>query len=212
MSDVNQLLSRIDAEFAGLESRVKAQQNARIEQYHEREKRVEQFEQLLGQLRDIWRPRLEALAQRFGDRVKVSPSVAPGSRQATFQFQSPLARVNLRFAASTDTDVTKLVVSYDLDILPILMQFEKHAEATYPIDRVDHDGLAQWLDDRIVTFVKTYLALHENEYYLKDFMVEDPVAHVRFPKFAAGAKLERDGKTLYFVSEETRQEFEKQKG
>lgn len=43
-------------------------------------------------------------------------------------------------------------------------------------------------------------------------MVEDPAAHVRFPKFAAGATLESNGKTTYFIGEETRREFEKQKG
>jgi YHS domain-containing protein len=43
-------------------------------------------------------------------------------------------------------------------------------------------------------------------------MVEDPVAGVRFPKFAAGATLEWQGRTLYFIGEETRREFEKQQG
>jgi YHS domain-containing protein len=42
-------------------------------------------------------------------------------------------------------------------------------------------------------------------------MVEDPVAKIRFPTFVAGATLERDGKTLYFISEETRREFEGRK-
>ena len=43
-------------------------------------------------------------------------------------------------------------------------------------------------------------------------MVEGPAAHVCFPRFAAGAALERDGKTYYFVDEETRRDFEKQQG
>ena len=64
------------------------------------------------------------------------------------------------------------------------------------------------LDERIVAFVRVYLSLYENDYYLKDHMVEDPVAHVRFPKFAAGATSQRDGKTYYFISEATREEFE----
>ncbi len=38
-------------------------------------------------------------------------------------------------------------------------------------------------------------------------MVEDPVAHVRFPKFAAGATLDWQGQKFYFISEETRREF-----
>ncbi len=60
--------------------------------------------------------------------------------------------------------------------------------------------------------MQTYFALGENELYLKDFMVEDPVAKVRFPKMAAGATLEHGGKKYYFVGEETRREFEKQHG
>jgi YHS domain-containing protein len=40
-------------------------------------------------------------------------------------------------------------------------------------------------------------------------MVEDPVAKIQFPKLAAGATLARDGKTLYFIDEQTREEFVK---
>lgn len=39
-------------------------------------------------------------------------------------------------------------------------------------------------------------------------MVEDPVVHVRFPKFAPATTLEENGQTYYFVSEETRRDFE----
>jgi YHS domain-containing protein len=53
------------------------------------------------------------------------------------------------------------------------------------------------------------LALHENHYYLQDHMVEDPIAKVRFPKFAAAAKVEGSGKTFYFIDESTLREFEK---
>jgi YHS domain-containing protein len=48
------------------------------------------------------------------------------------------------------------------------------------------------------------------EEQLKDMFVEDPVASVRFPKYLASSTLERDGRTYYFVDEETRREFEKQ--
>ena len=40
-------------------------------------------------------------------------------------------------------------------------------------------------------------------------MVEDPIAKVRFPKFAAAAKLEQNGKTFYFIDESTLREFQK---
>jgi YHS domain-containing protein len=186
-------------------SQVRSEQ---IEEHKGRQERLDTLEKAFDELREVWKPRLEALVAQFKDAVQVTPTVTPGRRQGTFQFQSALARICLRFSASTDTDVTKVVLSYDLDILPIYMQFEKHAEISFPLDAVDSQAAAKWFDDRIVAFVKVYLSLHENEYYLRDHMVEDPVAKVKFPKFVAGAKLERGGKTYYFIGEETRREFE----
>ena len=43
-------------------------------------------------------------------------------------------------------------------------------------------------------------------------MVEDPIAHVRFPKHAAGATMEWKGKAYTFVRKETRQVYEKRLG
>jgi YHS domain-containing protein len=42
-------------------------------------------------------------------------------------------------------------------------------------------------------------------------MVEDPITHVHFPKFAAGAKLEAGGKTHYFISDETLRLYQDQR-
>ena len=117
----------------------------------------------------------------------------PGRRSGTFEFQSELARIKLRFSAISDPEVRNLVVSYDLEILPILMKFDKHMKLNSRWTR-STNALARWLDDRIVDFVKTYISLHENQYYLKEHTVEDPIAKVRFPKYAAGAKLEHGGK------------------
>jgi YHS domain-containing protein len=39
-------------------------------------------------------------------------------------------------------------------------------------------------------------------------MVEDPIAGTRFPKYAAGTSVDYQGKTYYFISQETRREFE----
>lgn len=211
MSDVSNLVQRIRGEFSASEEKLKQFQTQQVEQHHARQDRQARLEQIFNELRDVWQPRLEALAQEFGDRLQVTPTVTPGLRQASFDVKSPLATIHLKFAASANADVTELVLNYDLDILPILMKFERHAEIAFPLEQVDSAKLGQWLDDRILSFVKTYLELHSNQYYLKDQMVDDPVAHVRFPKFAAGAKRERNGVTHYFISEATAVEFDRQK-
>jgi hypothetical protein len=87
------------------------------------------------------------------------------------------------------------------------MKFKSHDEIDFPLSAVDKVAVGKWMDDRIVDFVQTYFALGDNDFYMKDQMVEDPVALVRFPKLAAAATLDWHDKKFYFVSEETRREF-----
>ena len=109
-------------------------------------------------------------------------------------------------------DVGTARQGYDLEIIPVLMQFKPHDEVEFPLDAVDREAVGKWIDDRIVDFVQTYFAMGENEIYLKDQMVEDPIAHVRFPRVAAATTLQWQGQTFYFIGEETRREFEQQQG
>ena len=210
MAASSTLADRIDAEFAAAEQRIKQSQQQQVEQYRDRQQRIEMFERLLEEHRDIWRTRLETLAGRFADRVKVTPHVVPGRRQAIFEVQSELARVVLKFSVAADDEVRNLIFRYDLDILPIFMKFDSHSELQVPLDNLDEQAIGQWIDDRIMSFVRTYMSMYQNSYYLKDHLVEDPIAKVRFPKFAAAAKIESGSKTTYFISEDTKRQFEDQ--
>ena len=212
MSDINTLGSRIDAEFSAVEEKVKKLQTEMMEEHKQRQQRLEQLRAVFDEMRDIWKPRLELLAQKFGDRVHVTPKMVGSTREATFDFQSRMAHVKLRFSAMTDRDVRKVILAYDLEIIPVLMRYKAHDEIEFPLDAVDQEAAAKWFEDRIVDFVQTYFSMGENEVYLKGQMVEDPVAHVRFPKAAAASVLEWGGQEFYFIADETRREFEKQKG
>src|SRR5262245_30364673 len=212
MLDTSSLASRLDAEFSAVEEKMKKFQAGHVEEYKQRQKRLEQLGKVFDQLREIWRPRLELLVKKFEGRVQATPRILPSTREATFDFQSRLARVRLKLSASTDRDIQKVILGYNLEIIPVLMRFKSHDEVEFPLDAVDKEAAAKWIDDRIVDFVQTYFSMGENEIYLKDQMVEDPIAHVRFPKHAASTTLEWQGQKVYFIGEETRREFEKQKG
>jgi hypothetical protein len=210
MPDINSLASRIDAEFSEVEKKVKKFQSGQVEEHKERQKRLEKLGKVFDELRTIWKPRLELLVQKFGSLVQTTPRIVPSAREVTFKFQSSLARIGLKLSATTDRDVEKVILSYDLEIIPVLMHFNTHAEVEFPLNAVDKEAVARWIDDRIVEFVQTYFSLGENELYLKDRMVEDPIAHVRFPKDAAATMLEWEGQQFYFIGEETRREFAQQ--
>ena len=210
MQTVNELINRIDAEFDRAFEHSEKYRAEKVQEFQARQQRLEQLEKTLDRLREIWKPRLEALARKFGDRVNVRPQIEPARRSATFEFQSELARIKLRFAIVPDAEVQNLIFIYDLEIVPILMKFQSHDELELPVASIDESVLAKWFDDRIISFVQTYLSLHQNQYYLRDHMVEDPIAKVSFPKYAAGATLERAGKTIYFIDETTLREYEEQ--
>jgi len=212
MAELQSLIDRMDQEFSSGEDKIKKFQQEQVDAYKERQKRLQALGQVFQKLREVWKPRLEVLQSKFGDKVKVKPSFVPSLREAQFEFQSKLAAISLKFSATTDADVKKIILIYDLRVVPTLMNFDSHSELELPIENPDPEKVAKWVDDRIISFVKTYQSLHENEFYLKDHMVEDPVIGVRFPKFAAGATLEWKGKTHFFVSDETLQEFKKQQG
>ena len=207
MPDTNSLGRRIDAEFSAAAEKIRRFQAEKVEEHKARQKRLERLGRIFEELRDIWRPRLELLADKFKDTVKVTPKLSPSRREAVFEFQSSLAHVYLKFSAHTDWDVRTVILSYDLKILPALMQFTPHAGVEFALGAVDKNAVAVWIDDRIVEFVQAYLSMNENEAYLKEHMVQDPVALVRFPSFAAAATLEWNGQKYYFLAEETRREF-----
>jgi YHS domain-containing protein len=210
MPDISSLADQIDAEFTAVAEKAKKFQVEQMQEHKERQKRLEKLGQVFDAMREVWGPRLEFLAKKFGDRVKVTPRLVPSAREAVFEFQSSLAKVSVKFSAYTDRDVRKVILSYDLEIIPILMRFTPHAEIEFPLDKIDHEAATKWMDARIVDFVRTYLSLGDNEWYLKDQMVEDPIVKVRFPKQAAGATLEWNGQKHYFLGEESRREFAKQ--
>jgi YHS domain-containing protein len=209
MSDTDSLMKRMKAELDAGSRRVEALQQQSAQQMKDRETKVSQFGKACEALQKVWKPRLEAFASTFGEKVKVTPSVTPAQRDATMVFTTGLASVTLRLCASAAIESGKLVLDYELSIIPMLMSYERHARLEVPLDKVDAAAVGSWIDDRLIDFLKTYNAMHENEFYLKGSMVEDPVARVRFPKHAAACSVERGGKTTYFVSIDSMREFEK---
>ena len=212
MSDVNELVARIDGAFAAVKDKVKQEQRRELQAFQDRAKRLKEYEKVQARIVEVAKPRLEALAKRAGERASVTPRVSESSRSVRFEFKSARAHITLTFSAAPDREIRKAVVACDLQIVPVLWQYDAHADFSTPIAAFDAAALTKWLDDRIVGFVELYIHIHEGELFDKAEYVEDPVARVKFPKFAAGASLEHGGQTYFFIDETTKAEFAKQKG
>ena len=172
MSDASELQQRLDAELSGASSRAKQTRQEAVQADQERQARLKKFEALLQRLRPVWGPKLELLRDRFGKLATVEPDLKPYSRGVTFSFTSPDYRVDLKLTASPDRDVRHLVLDYDLLIIPMTMKYDRYARLEVPIDGADEAAISRWLDDQLVAFVKTYVALQGDRFFLENFPEE----------------------------------------
>jgi hypothetical protein len=110
-------------------------------------------------MREVWKPRLELLIKEFGNRVQTSPHVVPSERDVTFTFQSSKAHVKLRFSSLPDRDFQRLILGYLLEISPAVIHYKRYDQLEFPLNAVDKQAAAKWIDDRIMDFVQTYLSM-----------------------------------------------------
>jgi len=195
------------SEFAARAERLKSAEAEKAQQSQEREQRMAQFNKACDELRDVWRPRLEEFAKQFGESVKITPTVSPAAREAKVLFNTDLANVNLTLSVTASADIAKLVLDYDLRIIPMFFEYERTSRLEVPLNKIDRDAVGRWLDDRLVSCVKAYLSIQDNQYYLKRAMVEDPITKAKFLPDNAAATLQHDGRTHYFSSSDSLREF-----
>jgi YHS domain-containing protein len=214
MTDINALINRIDQEIAAEAGRQKTGWAELQLANRERGLRLQRYEAEAKHIIELLKPRLDAFIERFKAVVKAEPVVREHTRAVNLTFAATVAKVTLRFEVFPDQDVNHIRLECTQEIIPVVVRYDKQAVLEFPLGGVQDEAVVQWLDDRIVAFFKAYIAVVRQDAalreQLKDQFVEDPVARVRFPKYLASSTLERDGRTYYFVDEETRREFEKQ--
>jgi YHS domain-containing protein len=214
MTDISALLKRIDQEVAAEAVRQKAGWTEVLRDNRDRASRLQRYEVEAKHLIELVKPRLDAFVERFKAVVQAEPVVRQHTRAVNLTFAATVAKVTLRFEVFPDEDVQHTRLECTQEIIPVVVPYDKQSVLAFPLGGARDDAVAQWFDDRIVAFVKVYVAVVRRDAalreQLKDQFVEDPVAGVQFPKYLAASTLERDGRTYYFVDDETRRAFETQ--
>jgi YHS domain-containing protein len=214
MPDIDTLINRIDQELTAEVERQKAAWVEIARASQERGPRLQRYEAVAKHIVELLKPRLSAFIERFKDVVKAEPIVREHTRAINLTFAATVAKVTLLFEVFPDRDVTHVRLECTQEIIPVVVRYDKQSVLEFPLDAVQDDAVVQWFDERVIAFVQAYMALVRQDAalkeHLKEQLVEDPVAKIRFPKYLASSTLERDGRTYYFVDEDTRQEFEQQ--
>ena len=158
------------------------------------------------QVETVILPRMEELNRRFANG-KIELLQNDAFFIACEFAHTPRFPATARLSISlSPVDDARFIARYNLSILPVLMDYNPHAEELFPLQG-NEDALAGWVEDRILDFVDTYLRLETHPLYQKDNMVVDIVCGMRIPSTAATSSLERQGRTFYFCSEHCKEAF-----
>ncbi len=210
MDDLRALERRIQQRLKSVEEKDRLQQVQLQTRMAQIEKRHAQFVQLADSLMsDVVDSRMAKLASFF-DNAELLERDEAGKHNCVCRFDHSArypASVKLTLSVAHDADIEKLLLVYDLEILPIFFKFKGHDQTGFSLNRPNPEQIAGWVDERIVAFVDTYLQLEQTDQYQKSSLVTDPVCCMRFRKNIASAEIEHAGHTYFFCSHGCLEQF-----
>jgi YHS domain-containing protein len=116
--------------------------------------------------------------------------------------------MQLRFGLEAGVAVDSLILFYDLEIVPVFIEFERHDQVALPLDASSVERAVEWFKQKALAFAKTYMSMLFNPHYLKGSEVLDVVLGRTFPRAFAKGQTEYLGVTYHFLTEESRKAFE----
>lgn len=152
-------------------------------------------------------PMMQELLQHF-DNGRVEVQLNDDYYGCVCEFaHTPRFPATVRFGiALLPGNETCYTARSDLNILPVLMEYNRNNEALFPFEG-DDVAITAWVGERILEFVDNYLRLETHPLYQKDNTVIDIVCGMHIPFTAATSSVVRDGRTFYFCSEHCKEAF-----
>ena len=194
---------RIDAELAAAEDRLSTIRGKATADFENLAERYGQFVGITEKtLSDPRAGYLVKLAERFKNAELTRRETRIGFLgELRFRYTTNFpASVTLSLGLAHDSTVRNVFLTYDVEILPIFMNYERHDEISFPVDDFDYDQAFAWVDDKIVQFVRSYMELQFAEQYQKENLVTDPVVGVRFSKIHAHSQETYRGTIFFFLT------------
>lgn len=210
MDELTALERTIRERLSAAEARRQESQQILSSEMAEHELRIEQFENASRHLMElVIRPYVLKLASLFPNAHRL-PDVGSTGRHCACRFDHTPeypASTKLDFGLSADGNITSIIVSYTLELLPVYFQFDGHDQLTVPLNAVDDQSVASWVSSKLLAFTDTYLQLAFVEQYQRENIFVDPVCGMSINRATAGATFEHAGRTYYFCVDECCNKF-----
>src|ERR1700693_1804082 len=168
MQDLAELENEIRVKLAFATERRQSEQESSARDIGERESRRDAYQSTARRLMEsVIRPRLERVIAYFPNAL-LSPAEVDTDSQWCCRFQKTPefpASTNLSYRVSQDTEFANVIVTYDLEILPIYFRFQGHDQVVAPIAGSFDGRITAWVDAKLLGFVDTYLQLQTLDQY-----------------------------------------------
>ena len=209
MAEMTDLERKIKEKLSLSEERQHLQRNHLQQQMAEAEARHQRYTALADRLmQEVIRPRMEKLKTLF-DNAKISETRC-SRHTCCCQFEHTTrfpATAFLEIGVTRDGEIKTVVLQSQLEILPVFFPVEGRDELAMPLDQVDEQKAAAWVEAKILHFVDIYLRLETSDHYQQENILTDPVCGMRVNKAFAPAQLTYRGQTYYFCVPECRARF-----
>jgi YHS domain-containing protein len=209
MQNLNDFTKKIDEKFAADEEQILAYRESLNHQHEVIAARLGIYAKIADRIiNTVIQPRMKKLVSYFKN-ASLSSSEPNG-----FDLICRFERIP-RFPASTifdflvshDADIKKIDITFSLQILPVFLKFDKSDTLSFSLDDLDESRLAEWVENRLLYFLDTYLKLEHIEQYQKQNIVRDPVCGAQVNKAFAISETGKDSQSYYFCNEDCRVEF-----
>jgi YHS domain-containing protein len=218
MTEIDEFKAKLRGEIASGMERIHQMQDHAAEQYREMQSNYRVLLDLSHRIQEATRPWVEAFAESLPDVTPVvtERDFGPAGRVfhgafVTFSLSRSEccpATVKLRFGLEAGVAVDSLILYYDLEIVPVFIEFDRHDQITLPLQPSSFGKAVEWFKEKALAFTKTYVSVFFSPYYQKGSEVPDIVLGRTFPRAFARGQTEYRGITYYFLTEESQKAFE----
>jgi YHS domain-containing protein len=161
--------------------------------------RRHRFEQLAHDLnQDVVSPRLEMVASFFAN-TRMQDELPSNRSSCWFEFcQRFPAVAQLDFAIEHDIRFEKLIIHMRTRIMPAIVHMNEQDHLPLSLDSVGKEKIADWVEERLLEFLDTYLRIDAGNGGFFEEPAMDPVCGMRIVRSSAAATDIYNGYPYYF--------------
>lgn len=157
---------------------------------------------------EVIRPRMETITSYFANANPIDDEgericACALSHSERFPVESTIG-----FAVEHDVQYVGVVIRFDARMMPTFVPFNEQDKLTLNIKEVDDERVAEWVEQRLLEFLDSYLRIDSSRQCVGHDTAVDPVCGMRISRSKAAATTHSGGHEFYFCCPECLERFE----